>query len=127
MQDLTDSLVSALGVSRAQAQGGAALLFKAARDTLGARQVGALLGKVPGGDALVARAPAAGGLGKLFGGRASAGGGGNAAILAELVAGFGRLGLTQGDAQRFLPVVLDYLRSRIGEQDVAVLEKTLRA
>lgn len=127
MQELMDLLVKQLGVSPAQAQGGSALLFKAARDKLGAQQFGTLLGKVPGIDALVAKAPAAGGLGKLFGGLASAVGGGNAAILAELVGGFGKLGLTQDHAQRFVPVVLGYLRGHIGDKNASTLEKTLRA
>ncbi len=127
MKDLMELLVREIGVSPQQAQGGAALLFKAARDKLGAQQFGTLLGKVPGIESLISQAPAAGGLGKLFGGLAAAVGGGNTAILAELVGGFGKLGLTQEHAQRFVPVVLDYLRGRIGAQDAAVLEKTLRA
>jgi hypothetical protein len=126
MQDLTDLLVEQLGVNSTQAQGGAALLFRAARDKLGAQQFSALLGKVPGIDGLVSTAPAAGGLGRLFGGLAAAVGGGNAAILAGLVSGFGQLGLTQSHAQRFVPVILDYLRRRIGDQNVSVLEKTLK-
>ncbi len=126
MQELTDLLIRQLGVSPAQAQGGAALLFKAARDKLGAQQFGTVLGKVPGIEALVLKAPGASGPGKFLGGLASAVGGNNAVILAGLIGGFGKLGLTQAHAQRFVPVVLGYLRNHIGEEDVATLEKTLR-
>ena len=39
MKELIDQLTKSLGVSGAQAEGGAAVLFKAAKDKLGARGI----------------------------------------------------------------------------------------
>jgi hypothetical protein len=127
MKELTDLLSTALGVSASQAQGGAGLIFKAAREKLGTAEFSKLLTQVPDIDRFIAKAPAAGGLGKLFGGLAGTIGGGNAAILAELVAGFGKLGLTAEHAKSFAPVMMKYLRGHLGADDVERLEKTLRS
>ncbi|MGQ0836436.1 MAG: DUF2780 domain-containing protein [Gammaproteobacteria bacterium] len=127
MKELIDALVGQLKVNEKQARGGAAVLFKAARDKLGAGEFDKLLGEVPGVGDLAGQAPQAGGVGKLLGGFASALGGGNAAILANVVTSFGSLGLTQEHAKKFVPVILDYLRARVGKGTVDTLEKTLRA
>jgi Protein of unknown function VcgC/VcgE (DUF2780) len=127
MQDLIQSLVKTLKIDEQQASGGAAIIFKAARDKLGATEFGSLLGKTKGIDELIAKAPASGGLGKLFGGFAAALGGGNAALLATVLSGFNKLGLTQQHAQQFVPVIMDYLRATIGKPATDKLEKTLRA
>jgi hypothetical protein len=127
MKELIDLLTTQLKVDPKQASGGAAILFKAAQDKLGADQFGKLLGGVAGVDDLVRQAPAAGGMGKLLGGFASALGGGNAAVIASVVTGFSKLGLTQEHAQKFVPVILEFLRSKVGKDVVATLEKTLRA
>lgn len=127
MKELIDTLVKQLGVNSKQAEGGAAVIFKAARDKLGSGEFDKLLGGLPGVKELAARAPAAGGLGKMLGGLAGAVGGGNAAILASVVTSFGSLGLTQGHAKQFVPVILDFLRGKLGADKVAVIEKTLRA
>jgi hypothetical protein len=127
MKELIDLLTTQLKVDPKQASGGAAILFKAAQDKLGADQFGKLLGGVAGVDDLVRQAPAAGGVGKLLGGFASALGGGNAAVIASIVAGFGKLGLTQEHARQFVPVILQFLQGKVGKDVVATLEKTLRA
>jgi hypothetical protein len=127
MQDLIQILVKNLKVDEQQATGGAAVIFKAARDKLGATEFASLLTKVKGVDQLIAKAPESGGLGKLLGGFASALGGGNAAILANVLSGFSKLGLTQQQAQQFVPVITDYLRGTIGKAATDKLEKTLRA
>ena len=127
MKELIDNLVNNLGVNRLQAEGGAAVLFKAARDKLGGEEFGKLLGGVPGLSDLLKKAPAAGGggLGGLLGGLAGAMGG-NAALIATVVGGFSKLGLKADDAKRFAPVLLDYLRGQVGPDVVSKLEKTLR-
>ena len=127
MKELVHRLSKQLQVDTKQAGGGAAILFKAARDKLGESEFNKLLSKVSGVDALIAQAPVAGGLGKMFGGFASALGGGNAAILANVAGGFRKLGLTTTHAQNFVPVILDFLRDKIGKDATDKLEKTLRA
>lgn len=126
MKELVDLLSSQLKVDSKQAAGGAAIIFKAAQDKLGAQQFGSLLGNLGGVNDLIRQAPAADGIGKLFGGFASALGGGNAALIANIVTGFSKLGLTQQHAQQFVPVIMEFLRGKIGNSAVATLEKSLR-
>ncbi|MEZ5458027.1 MAG: DUF2780 domain-containing protein [Steroidobacteraceae bacterium] len=127
MKELIDLLTTQLKIEPKQASGGAAILFKAAQDKLGADQFGKLLGGVAGVDDLVRQAPSAGGMGKLFGGFATSLGGGNAAAIAGIVSGFGKLGLNATHAQQFVPVIMQFLRGKVGQDVVATLEKTLRA
>lgn len=126
MQELIELLSKKLEVDERQAQGGAAILFKAARDKLGGTEFTRMLGSVPGIDGLISRAPDGGKAGGLLGGLASLAGG-NTAILANIVSGFSRLNLTTDHAQRFVPVILDYLHGKVGPDVVSKLERTLRA
>lgn len=129
MKELIDSLTKTLGISGTQAEGGAAVLFKAAKDKLGAAAFESQLGSVPGLQDLLKKAPASGGgggLGGLLGGLAGAIGG-NAALISTVVGGFGKLGLKADDAKKFVPVILGYLRTKVGPDVVSNLEKTLRA
>ncbi|HEV8444488.1 MAG TPA: DUF2780 domain-containing protein [Steroidobacteraceae bacterium] len=127
MNELIDMLVQQLGVSATQAEGGAAVLFKAARDKLGEGEFDKLLGRVPGLDHLMSKAPASGGgLGGLLGGLAGAVGG-KAGLISTILQGFGKLGLTVDDARRFAPVIMNFLRSKAGPEVAAKLEQILRA
>ncbi len=127
MKELIDALTKQLGVSGAQAEGGAAVLFKAAKDKMGGEEFGKLLGGVSGLGDLMKKAPASGGgLGGLLGGIAGAVGG-NAGLIAAIVGGFGKLGLSADDAKRFAPVIMSYLRDKVGPDVASKLEKTLRA
>ena len=104
------------------------MLFKAAKDKLGADEFGKLLGGVPGVSDLMKKAPSSGGggLGGLLGGLAGAMGG-NAALISTIVGGFGKLGLSVDDARRFAPVMMSFLRTKVSPDVAAKLEKTLRA
>jgi hypothetical protein len=128
MKELIDSLTQSLGISGAQAEGGAAVLLKAAKDKIGAAEFDSQLGSVPGLHDLLKKAPAAGGggLGGLLGGLAGAIGG-NAALISAIVGGFGKLGLKAEDAKKFVPIILGFLRTQVGPDVVSNLEKTLRA
>jgi hypothetical protein len=127
MKELIDSLTKQLGVSGAQAEGGAAVLLKAAKDKMGSEEFSKLLGGIPGLGDLMKKAPATGGgLGGLLGGIAGAVGG-NAGLIATIVGGFGKLGLSAEDAKRFAPVMMSYLRNTVGPDVASKLERTLRA
>ena len=127
MKELIDMLTKNLGVNGAQAEGGAAVLFKAAKDKLVDGEFGKLLGGVPGLSDLMKKAPASGGgLGGLLGGLAGAVGG-NAGLIANVMQGFGKLGLSAQDAKKFVPVILQFLRTKVGPDVVTKLEQTLRA
>ena len=127
MKELIDQLTKKLGVTGAQAEGGAAVLFKAAKDKLGAAEFDKLLGGLPGIGDLLRKAPApGGGLGGLLGGLAGAMGG-NAALISTIVGGFGKLGLSTEDAKRFAQVTFEFLKSKVGPDAASKLEQTLRA
>jgi hypothetical protein len=127
MKELIDQLTKGLGISGSQAEGGAAVLLKAAKDKLGAAEFDHQLGSVSGLNDLLKKAPAAGGgLGGMLGGLMS-GMGGNAALIASVVGGFGKLGLKPDDAKKFVPIILGFLRTKVGPDVVSKLEKTLRA
>lgn len=127
MKELVDMLTRTLGIDGKQAEGGAAVLFNAAKEKLGAGEFGKLLGDVPGLADLMHKAPPAGGggLGGMLGGLASAMGG-NAALIANIVGGFSKLGLKADDAKKFVPVILDFLRTKVSPDVVTKLENTLR-
>jgi hypothetical protein len=128
VKELIDMLTKNLGVNGAQAEGGAAVLFKAAKDKLGDAEFGKLLGGVPGLSDLLKKAPASGGggLGGLLGGLAGAVGG-NAGAIAAILQGFGKLGLTADHAKKFVPVIMQFLQTKVGPDVLSKLEKTLRA
>jgi hypothetical protein len=128
MKELVDLLTKQLGVTGAQAEGGAAVLFKAAKDKLGGQEFNQLLGSIPGLSELIKKAPASGGggLGGLLGGLAGAVGG-NAALLSTIVGGFGKLGLGLEDAKRFARVIFAFLNDKVGPEVASKLEKTLKA
>jgi hypothetical protein len=127
MKELIDTLTKSLGISGTQAEGGTAVLLKAAKDKLGAAEFDSNLGGVPGLYDLMKKAPATGGgLGGLLGGLAGAMGG-NAGVIATVVGGFGKLGLKAEDAKKFVPIILGFLQSKVGPDVVSRLEKTLRA
>jgi hypothetical protein len=127
MKELIDQLTQGLGISGSQAEGGVAVLLKAAKDKLGAAEFDNKLGSVSGLNDLLKKAPApGGGLGGMLGGLMS-GMGGNAALIATVVGGFGKLGLKPDDAKKFVPIILGFLRTKVGPDVVTKLEKTLRA
>jgi hypothetical protein len=128
MKELIDMLTRDLGVNSSQAEGGAAVLFKAAKEKLGAAEFDSQLGGVPGLQDLMKKAPATGGgLGGMLGGLAGAALGGNAALITTIVSGFGKLGLTTDHARKFVPVILAFLKTRVSPEVLARLESTLRA
>jgi hypothetical protein len=134
MKELINLLTKNVGVNDTQAEGGAAVLFKAAKDKLGAAEFDSMLGSVPGLTDLMKKAPAAGGaaggLGGMLGGMlgSMAGGlGGNAALISTVLSGFGKLGLTADHAKKFAPVIMQFLRSKVSPDVVSRLENTLRA
>jgi len=123
MKDLIAVLSQQLKIDEKQAQGGAAILFKAAKDKLGAGEFSKMLGSVAGVEALVKKAPQSGG--GLLGGLAALAGG-NTALIANILSGFSKLNLSTDHAQKFVPIMLDFLRTKVGPDVVSRLEKTLR-
>lgn len=116
MKELLEQLTKSLGVGEDQAKGGAGLLFKLAKDKLGAEQFCQVSSSLPGVDSLLKAAPAGSGLGAAIGGLASTfGGGEKLAGLASLAEGFSGLGLDSGMIAKFVPVILSFARSKGGD------------
>lgn len=124
--ELTDLLIKNLGINETQAQGGAGLLFKQAKEKLSGDDFSKVSAAVPGVDSLISAAPESGGgvmggLGKLMSGL----GGGKGGI-AGLAGGFSKLGLDAGMIGKFLPVILSFVQSKGGDGVKGILEKVLK-
>lgn len=141
---LVDQLVQSLGVTHAQAAGGAGAIFSVAKQKLSASDYAKVAAAAPGSDKLLAQAPIAakgapaneaGGLGGAVGGMAGGVGatGGTAALggklgaadqfggVASLAAPFSQLGMSPEMAGKFLPVVLEYVQSNGSNEAMGLL------
>lgn len=110
MLDLVKQLVDTTGVSQEQAEGGAGLLFKLAKDQLSSGDFSQLSESMPEVGNLVNAAPTGGLLGNLMG----AFGGGKLAGLASLAGGFSKLGLDANMVSQFTPVILSFVQGKAG-------------
>ncbi len=127
---LVDRLSERLGVSPAQAAGGAGAIFSVARQKLGADKFGKLAAAVPGTDSLLARAPS-GGLGAAGGGTDSAlgsmaGSSEQFGGVASLAGPFSQLGMSPDMAGKFLPIVLQYAQSTGGDSAMSLLASAFK-
>lgn len=117
--DLINLLVSNLGVSEAQAKGGAGMLFRLAQEKLSPDQFQQVAEKVSGMDDMIAAAPEieAGGVMGNLGGMMSSIGGESMKIgaLAGLVGGFDKLNIDAGMIGRFVSVVVGFVREQGGD------------
>jgi len=123
--ELIDQLTKSLGVTESQAKGGAGLLFKHAKGTLGGDEFSKVSAAVPGIDGLIKAAPesgdAPGGLGKLLSGLP-----GGLGSLSSLAGGFKSLGMGGGMIGKFVPVILSFVQSKGGEGAKGILEKAFK-
>jgi hypothetical protein len=119
--DLIGMLTKELGVTTAQAQGGAGALFNLAKSQLSAADFGKVSKAFPGIDSLLKAAPQAG---KDAGGAASAVAS-KAGGLASLADTFTKLGLKPTDVARFAPAILKHLggTGAAGAEAVGLLSK----
>ena len=127
--ELINLLTTNIGVSPEQAQGGAGLIFKLAKDKLGAGDFQQLATAVPGIDDLLNAAPSGGGglMGSLGGISSSLGGGaGKLGSLAGLAAGFSQLKLDSGMVSKFVPVILSFVGSKGGDTVKNLLASVLK-
>ena len=127
--DLINQLVSKLGVTEAQAEGGAGMLFRLAQQKLDGDEFAQIADKVSGLDDMVSAAPdvTGGGLMGAVGGLMSGIGGESNSLgtLASLAGGFEKLGLDSGMIGRFVPVVLDFVRNQGGDSVGNLLDGVL--
>lgn len=126
--ELIGMLTSQLGVTEAQAAGGAGSIFGLAKQNLSAADFRQVAGAVPGMDTLLGAAPKAEsalpGLGaatSLLGGQA-----GTATGLASLSGSFSKLGMSSGLVTQFVPIVLQYVQSSGGDSVMNLLKGALQ-
>jgi hypothetical protein len=126
--ELIEQLVKNLGVSEDAAKGGSGLIFKMAKEKLGAGDFGKVASALPGINDLMKSAPESGGvlggIGKLASGLG--GGAGQLGNLASLAGGFSKLGLDSGMIGKFLPIILSFAQSKGGDAIKALLAKALK-
>ena len=120
-------LMEALGVTKAQAEGGAGAIFNLAESKLGAEDFSKIATVVPEMDTLKRAAPESadsggmlGGLSKAFGGE-----GGTVEGLASLASSFSQLGLDPAMVDQFVPVILDYVETNGGAVVKSLLQSAL--
>ena len=128
---IVDEIMKQVGVSKEQAEGGLGLIFKLAKDKLGA-DFSQVSNVVPEANGLIGKAPAdeqdaGGGLMGLLGGMASKLGLGDLEKLAELAAQFKKLGLDMEAVQKFVKVVMTFVESKGGTVVKDLLNKVLAA
>ncbi len=112
--ELVEMLTQNLGIEKNQAEGGAGLLLKLAKDKLGSDDFAKVAEHIPGVDGIIGGAPS-GGLMGAVGGLASKLGGGDLAGLAGLAGGFKGLGLDGDMIGKFLPIILSFVQSKGGD------------
>ena len=101
---LVDTLTQTLGISSAQATGGTAALLNEAKGNMDASSFSSLLSSVPG-------------LSAFTGGTSLSG--------ASLAQQFSALGMDGGMIEKFIPIVLDYVKSEGGTQAMSLLKSAL--
>ena len=128
--DLLNMLTSQLGIKEEQAAGGAGLLFKLAKEKLGG-DFSQVSSAIPDVTNLISKAPeessgVGGGLMGAIGGIASSLGADKLGNLASLAGGFSKLDLDAGMITKFIPIVMEFVKSKAGSGAVDLLSKVLK-
>lgn len=118
---LTGALMQQLNISQTQAEGGAGAVFQLAKTKMQGEAFSQLSDSVPGMDNLMAAAPVVSqnpsGLDGVIGGISSVTGGqgGTLSSMGNLAASFQQLGMSGDMVQRFIPAIVNYVRSSSGD------------
>lgn len=126
--ELIKLLTENLGVSSSQAEGGTGLLLDLAKKQLGGDDFGKILNVIPNADSLMKNVPQASGLGGMLGGLGGMLGGkaGSLGNLAALAGGFSKLDMDSDMIQKFVPVVMSYLKEQGGSELEGLLKKVMQ-
>lgn len=119
--ELVSMLTKELGVTPAQAAGGAGALLGLAKTRLKPADFATVSAAVPGTDALLKAAPAA-----TIGGIALPASAGSAAGLASLAGVFSKLGVSPETAAKFAPVLMKYVNGKGATQAASLLSQVLK-
>jgi hypothetical protein len=125
--DLISTLVSKLGITETQAEGGVGALFNNAKENLSTEDFNKAAEAVPGVDKYMAEAPSTdsgGGTGGLLKSGLSSLGGSASKIggMAGLTDAFSKLGMNSETMTKFVPIVVDYMDSEAGSSVAGLLK-----
>lgn len=124
--ELVELLTKQLAVTDQQAEGGAGSLFKMAKDNLSSDDFSKIANVVPGMDRMLGAAPEPeessgwmGTISSVFGGAEKLEG------MSALKSSFGKLGLSSDMVGLFMPIVLDYVKEKGGDDIMNLLKSAL--
>ncbi len=121
---LVQTLASQLGVTDAQAAGGAGAILNYAKGALPTNEYAKVESAVPEAAELIKQAPAVDSTASAVGGVVGKAGG-TAAGVASLASSFQQLGLSTDMVGKFVPVVVDYAETKGGSEVGGILKKVL--
>jgi hypothetical protein len=126
--DLVGLLTKNLGVSKAQATGGAGAIFDTASQKMSVADFAKVKAAMPEVQALMDAAPKAekdagtlGGISSLIGKK-----GNDMSSIPKLIASFSKLGLDGDMVGKFVPIVLNYAQTKGGNGIFSLLESALK-
>ena len=119
---LVDLLIKNTGVTAQQAEGGAGSVFKAAKQNMKKKEFSTVKNTLPEIESLMVVAPTmkkkSSSLGSLLGKNA-----GSLEKMAGLYKSFSKLGLSKEMVGQFMPIIMDYAKSKGGDIVSGLLEK----
>jgi hypothetical protein len=124
---LVDLLTSQLGITKGQASGGAGSIFQLAKQNLEVEDFASVAQAVPGIDQMIGAAPKVEGSSSSLGGISSMLGGSSKKLggMAGLTSSFEKLGLSSNMVDKFIPIILDYVKKSGGESVMNLLKGAL--
>ena len=128
-----DMVISQLGVTQPQAEGGIGALLSSAKGTMGDTKYGDLMSMLPGLNGLADKAPGAvsasggslGGLASAAGGLLGGSSGNSLAGVGQIASMFESLGLSPEMVGQFSKLLLDYAQSEGGAKAFELLKGAL--
>lgn len=124
---LVDLLSNQLGVSKDQANGGAGSIFQLAKQNLSVEDFSSIAEVVPDMNQMIGAAPTADKNSDALGSISSVMGGSSTKLqgMAGLASSFKQLGMSGDMVSKFVPIILDYVQNKGGEQTMNLLKGAL--
>ena len=125
--NIIDQLVSQLGITQQQAQGGAGTLLKFAKTEMDDANFSKVAQFIPNVESLMSQSPQPAGVGGMLGGLTSALGGKATEIggLANVASSFSALGLDRNKIAPFATMLVTFVEQKGGPQVAALLKNVV--